>query len=163
MDSSHSPNKAVIGVIVIALLAIAATAAIVLGQNNTSKDTNVSDTASASVSPQASTTTQPTNAPTNFKSGTYNATGSYQTPGGLESIAVSVTLGGDGTITDATVTPEGKTGEAQEYQDKFVSGFKSQVVGKKIGEVQLSRVAGSSLTSGGFNDAIADIEKQANA
>jgi len=162
MDSSHSPNKAVIGVIVIALLAIAATAAIVLGQNNSSKDTNVSDTP-ASMSPQASTSTQPTSASTNFKSGTYNATGSYQTPGGLESIAVSVTLGSDGTITDATVTPEGKTGEAQEYQDKFVSGFKSQVVGKKIDEVQLSRVAGSSLTSGGFNDAINDIEKQASA
>lgn len=162
MNPSHSSNKAVVGVIVIALLAIAATAVIVLSANNNTTDTTASDMP-ASSSPENSISTEPSNSSLSFKGGTFNATGNYKTPGGMESIAVSVTLGSDGIVTDATVTPEGKTGEAQNYQNKFASGFKSLVVGKKIDEVQLSRVAGSSLTSGGFNDAIKDIEKQASA
>ncbi|MHD0330680.1 hypothetical protein ACY18M_17150, partial [Proteus mirabilis] len=58
---------------------------------------------------------------------------------------------------------QGQRGESREYQAKFASGFKTLVVGKKIDEVSLSRVAGSSLTSGGFNAALADIESQAKA
>jgi hypothetical protein len=164
MDQPKTPNKAIIGIIVVVLLVAAATAVVIISSNSATKETtdtavSSSPEASTSVSPSASASTAATNG---FKNGTYNATGSYQTPGGQESISVNVTLT-DGIITDATVTQQGKTGEAQEYQSKFVSGYKSQVVGKKISEVNLSRVAGSSLTPIGFNDAISDIEKQATA
>lgn len=163
MESSKSPNRALIAIVVVVLLAAAATAAVVL--------TNKPATDSASTSGQASD--MPTSAPQSsdtgstatsgtFKDGTYSATGSYQTPGGLESIGVKVTLSG-GVVTDAQVTKQGQTGEAQEYQAEFVANFKPLVVGKKITDVSLNRVAGSSLTSAGFNDAINDIEKQAQA
>jgi hypothetical protein len=165
MDQPKTPNKAIIGLVVIVLLVVAATAVVVMSGNNAAKQTtdataSSSPEVSASVSPTASTEAAATNS--SFKNGTYSATGSYQTPGGQESIGVKVTIA-DGVITDANVTQEGKTGEAQEYQSKFVSGYKSQVVGKKISDVNLSRVAGSSLTPIGFNDAINDIEKQATA
>ena len=163
-ESSKSPNKAIIGLIVVVLLIAAATAVIILGTGN-KETTDTSSTAStestASASPEASTsTTTDSTSTTSFKDGSYNATGSYQTPGGRESIGVQVTLA-NGVITDASVTQQGKTSEAEEYQAAFAAGFKSQVVGKKIDEVSLSRVAGSSLTPAGFNNAIDDIETQA--
>jgi hypothetical protein len=156
MDTPKTPNKAIIALIVVALLVAAATVVIVIGSSNAAKDTAstpASDTplASSSTTPAASTSANTSTA--SLKDGSYSATGSYQTPGGQEQISVQVTLAG-GVINDASVTQQGKTGEAQEYQDKFVSGFKSQVVGKKISDVSLSRVAGSSLTSIGFNSAI---------
>ena len=159
MDSSKSSNKAIIATVVVVLLVIAATAAIVLGNNKSSTDssTTVSDSPASTSTPSTSSSSTAT-----LKDGTYSATGSYQTPGGVESIGVKITLT-DGTITDASVTQEGKTGEAQEFQAAFASGFKSQVVGKKASEVSLTRVAGSSLTPNGFNNALDDIEKQSQA
>lgn len=174
MESSKTPNKAVIGIVVVALLAIAATAVIVLGANGneTAQDNSAAETvASTSTSPEASASTSPStsteataeSSTAAYKSGTYTATGSYQTPGGRESIGVTVTLSSDGTITDASVSQQGQRGESQEYQAKFASGFKSLVVGKKIDSVSLTRVAGSSLTPNGFNNAINSIESQAQA
>lgn len=160
-QSESNNNKAIIGIIVVVLIVIAATAAVVMSNNKTDE----SNTPTASVSPSSSVAeTTNTNASTSssYKDGTYTATGSYQTPGGRESIDVTVTLSG-GTITEATVEQNAISGEAEEYQSKFVSGYKSQVVGKKINEVSLTRVAGSSLTPNGFNSAIDDIESQAQA
>lgn len=158
---SNSPNKAVIGIIVIALLVAAATAVIVLSANNTTQENTGDTTASVSPSTSAEATTSSTSTST-FKDGTYTAEGDYQTPGGGESIGVTVTLT-SGVITDASVDQQGQRGESQEYQAKFASGFKTLVVGKKIDEVSLTRVAGSSLTSSGFNDALDAIENQAKA
>lgn len=164
MDTSNSSRKAVIGIIVVIMLVIAATAVIVMGTDNgeSTESESVSEqgapsSVSPGVSPKVNPDAQATNA---FKDGTYSATGTYQTPGGRESIDVTVTLA-EGAITDATVEQNARGGEAAEYQSKFVSGYKTQVIGKKIDEVNLSRVAGSSLTSNGFNNAIQDIENQA--
>lgn len=157
MEESNSPNKAIIAIVVIALIVFAAGATIVL----TSKPT-VQDTATNTANDL------PTSAPVvfdedaTFNDGTYDATGSYQTPGGSERIGVKVTVK-DNVVSDVDLTEMGLTGEAQEYQSRFASGYKSQVIGKKVSEIKLDRVAGSSLTSNGFNDAINDIAKQAQA
>lgn len=163
METSKPPTKAIVGLIVVVLLAVAATAVIV--SVNGSKSTVSDTTASTSTSPLASSSasTSTTSSSTTYKDGTYSATGSYSTPGGQESITVSVTVSSDGTITDSTVKQNATSGEAQEFQSDFVSGYKSQVVGKKISEVNLSRVSGSSLTPIGFNNAINQIESQATA
>ena len=165
--SSNGANKAIIAAIVIVLLVVAATAAIVM-TNSSTEDTELSaNTTSSSPSPSPDVAADSSSDATvatesEIKDGTYNADGQYQTPGGLESIGVTVTLV-DGVVTDASIDQEGKTGEAKEYQARFVSAFKSGVIGKKITDVSLSRVAGSSLTPIGFNNAIDDIENQANA
>jgi len=164
MEQPKSPNKAIIGIVVVVLLAAAATAVVVLSSKSATTDeaTTTTTSSSTSPSPSTSTTTTDSSSTTTYKDGTYTATGSYQTPGGTESIGVTVTLSGD-MITDASVTQNASGGEAEEYQSAFAGGFKSLVVGKKIEDVSLTRVAGSSLTPNGFNNAIAAIESQAKA
>ena len=169
MESSNtSPNKAIIGIIVVALIAIAATAVIIATskKDDTANTSDIDTAQTADTSDTANDTTDSANSAVDssatFKDGTYTATGSYQTPGGQESIDVTLTLSGN-TITDAKLTQNATGGEAAEFQSKFASGYKSLVVGKKITDVSLTRVAGSSLTPIGFNNAISDIENQAKA
>ncbi len=97
-----------------------------------------------------------------YKDGTYTATGSYVSPGGPDQVGVTLTLKND-LITDITVTPMPGDRESAQYQNKFISGYKPLVVGKDIATVSLSKVSGSSLTSRGFNAALAQIKTQAKA
>ena len=165
MESSNtSPNKAIIGIIVVALIAIAATA-VMIATSKKDDTANTSDSSTAQTADTSDTTdsaNSATDSSSTFKDGTYTATGSYQTPGGQESIDLTVTLSGN-TITDAKVVQNATGGEAAQFQSKFASGYRSLVVGKKITDVSLTRVAGSSLTPVGFNNAIEDIENQAKA
>ena len=78
-------------------------------------------------------------------------------------ISAYVDHAGGGTITDVEVTPEASDSTSDRYQSQFAGGISDEVVGKKITELDVSTVAGSSLTSGGFNDAIDDIIGQAQA
>ena len=167
MESSNtSPNRAIIGIIVVALIAIAATAVIITTSKKddtaTTNDTNTTQTADNTANDTTNSANAAVDSSTTFKDGTYTATGSYQTPGGQESIDLTVTLSGN-TISDAKVTQNATGGEAAQFQSKFAGGYRSLVVGKKITDVSLTRVAGSSLTPIGFNNAISDIENQAKA
>lgn len=160
MESEKTPNKALIGVIVVVLLAAATTAAVVLSGDGNNRQAISDNTPSPSTS--VSFVVDSTNSVSEYNNGTYSADGSYQTPGGRQSIGVTITLDGD-TITNATVEQHATSGESAEYQSAFLSGYKSQVVGKKISEISLDRVAGSSLTPNGFNNAVGDIKEQAAA
>lgn len=97
-----------------------------------------------------------------YKDGTYTADGSYSTPESVEKISVTVTLADD-VITNVEVTGTPTKRESEQYQGQFIGGISSEVVGKKIDEISVSRVAGSSLTSGGFNKAIDEIKAEAKA
>ena len=97
-----------------------------------------------------------------YKDGAYSATGSYVSPAGEESIVVDLTIKGD-TVSDVTVTSQATRRESKEWQGKFISGVKAQIVGKKINEIALTKVSGSSLTPKGFMDALAKIKVQAKA
>ena len=113
-----------------------------------------SDSASATASAAASGSA--------YADGTYTADGSYQTPESVEKISVTVTLQDD-VITAVSVSGNPQKRESEEYQSKFIGGISSEVVGKSIDEISVSRVAGSSLTSGGFNQAIETIKAEAAA
>lgn len=97
-----------------------------------------------------------------YADGTYDAEGSYQSPGGTESVGVELTLEGD-VVTAVTVTPQAEGGNAVKFQEQFASGIADEVVGKDIDTLNVTRVAGSSLTSGGFNDALDQIKADAAA
>jgi uncharacterized protein with FMN-binding domain len=97
-----------------------------------------------------------------YKNGTYTASGTYQTPQSVEKVTVSLTLSDD-TVTSVKVTGDPQTSETVHYQGEFVAGISSAVVGKKIEDLSVTRVGGSSLTSAGFNDALAKIEAEAKA
>jgi uncharacterized protein with FMN-binding domain len=97
-----------------------------------------------------------------YADGSYTAEGSYATPESVETIVVTVTLADD-VITDVEVTGDPQKSESVQYQGQFIGGIADVVVGQDIDEISVSRVAGSSLTSGGFNDAIEAITSEAAA
>lgn len=97
-----------------------------------------------------------------YADGTYTAEGSYQTPETVEKISVTLTLA-DGVVTDVEVTGDPQAPETEQYQGQFIDGIADEVDGKALDELNVSRVAGSSLTSGGFNDAVESIKEQAAA
>ncbi|MEO8095741.1 MAG: hypothetical protein ABI632_12540 [Pseudolysinimonas sp.] len=101
-----------------------------------------------------------TNTDANYKDGSYTADGSYQAPSGTESITVEITLAGD-KVTEVTVTPHATDPTAKGHQAEFVGGIAGQIVGKDIDTLNVTKVSGSSLTSGGFKIAIAAIKEQA--
>jgi uncharacterized protein with FMN-binding domain len=101
-------------------------------------------------------------ASSSYRDGEYTATGQYQSPGGQETITVDLTLA-DGVVTAVEVTGEPSSPDAQNYQSQFESGIDSLVVGKSIDDLDVSKVAGSSLTSAGFHAAVDDIKSQAAA
>ena len=128
-------------------------------QSSSTNSSPSTSTSSATQTPPADTTKQSASV---YKDGTYSATGSYMSPGGEDQIAITLTLKND-IITDVSATPEAGDGMSMRYQNKFISGYKQYVVGKNISDVHLTKVSGSSLTPGGFNDALAQIKAQAKA
>jgi uncharacterized protein with FMN-binding domain len=97
-----------------------------------------------------------------YTDGTYTAEGTYQTPEGPETITVQLTIASDA-VTAVEVTGEPTRRESKQYQSQFIGGISDAVVGKSLDEVKVDRVAGSSLTSGGFNAAVEEIRTDAAA
>jgi uncharacterized protein with FMN-binding domain len=95
-----------------------------------------------------------------YADGTYTEAGDYQAPSGTESVEVTVTLA-DNVVTDLEVVGEATDAQAKLHQGEFIDGVSDLVVGKNIDEISVDKVGGSSLTSGGFNKAIAAIKADA--
>ena len=95
-----------------------------------------------------------------YKDGTYSADGTYVSPNGTETVGVQLTLAA-GTVTDVQITQHPSNPNTRKFQGEFAGGIASQVVGKNIDELSVSKVAGSSLTSGGFNQAVEQIRSEA--
>lgn len=99
---------------------------------------------------------------TTYTDGTYSDTGSYQAPSGTETIEVTITLKND-TIEAVEVVGEATDPQAKLHQGEFINGIAGIVVGKNIDQIQVDKVGGSSLTSGGFNAAVDAIKAEAAA
>lgn len=97
-----------------------------------------------------------------YRDGTFTMEGAYMTHVGQKHISVKVVLKNE-VITDADVTEEADDPMSKRFQEAFIGGYKQFVVGKKVDEVKLSKVASSSLTPIGFNNALDAIKKQAQA
>jgi len=163
-------HPAVAAIIVIVLVGIVTSIVIVV--NSAKSDTSSTSTVSTPVAPttvsdSTTTPTTPTTTPTStdtsaYKDGTYAATISYATPGGIESIDATVTIK-NGVITDSQLVTSGKTDHAEEHQALFASEYKSLIVGKQVSAVSTVRVSGASLTSNAFDDALDKIKQDAKA
>lgn len=126
-------------------------------------DTSTEDTSSdTSTDTNADTGSSNAAGDGTYTDGTYTAEGSYATPESVEAISVTVTLAGD-VITAVEVTGDPQKRESEQYQGEFIGGISDAVVGQDIDEISVSRVGGSSLTSGGFNQAIDAIKAEAAA
>ena len=95
-----------------------------------------------------------------YADGSYSASAEYRTPSTTETLDVTVTLD-DGIISDVEVVGHGTNPNSKRYQGEFIGGIADVVVGKSIDEISVDKVAGSSLSSGGFNDAIKQIKAEA--
>ncbi len=131
-------------------------------KNTSAQAVTMASSSSSGSTSQNSTACESASETTKVLNGTYQATGSYDSPGGTEAVKVSLTLSND-VVTAASVQSETNDPTAAAYQSYFISGYKSQVVGKKVSDIKLTNVAGSSLTSQGFNEALANIVCQAEA
>ena len=122
-----------------------------------------SNTAAPSARPTSSaSTSKPVAAAQKFRDGTYSATGSYNSPGGIEKLGVTITLAAD-KVTKSDLDLLGGAGLSHSFQSAFASGYSGQVIGKDISTIKLGAVSGSSLTGMGFNAAVEQIETQAKA
>lgn len=93
-------------------------------------------------------------------SGTWTETGTYTTPGGQESVSVTMTAK-SGTVTAVKVTGSGGTPNSRQYQSAFESGISGAVVGKPLATLKVGAVSGSSLTGNGFDAAVEKIRADA--
>jgi len=108
----------------------------------------------------SSTSTDSSAGAATYTDGTYTADGSYQTPETVESVTVTLTIA-DGVVKEVEVTGDPQAPETEQYQSKFIGGIADEVVGVALDDLKVSRVSGSSLTSGGFNAAVESIKEQA--
>lgn len=99
---------------------------------------------------------------TGYKDGTFSADGNYVSPNGTETVGVTLTLAG-GAVSEVQITQHPSNPNTRKFQGEFSGGIASQIVGKKLDEIKVSKVAGSSLTSGGFNQAVEKIKSDAKS
>lgn len=133
-------------------------AAIAAGCSSGTGDDGTAPAAPSSTAP-ATTTTRPSAGPSRYRDGDYQAKGWY---GGLPSnIDLAITLRDD-RITDVQVTANATDPTSLDYQERFAEAVPDVVAGKRLDEVHVSRLAGSSGTPDGFNQAIERIKNQAS-
>jgi uncharacterized protein with FMN-binding domain len=124
--------------------------------------TSTAGAAADDTAPSTSSGSSSSSASGDLKDGSYSATGDYQSPGGASAVGVTLTLK-SGTITALKVVPKADDPTAQQYEAQFASGVNAVAVGKPIAGLQVGAVSGSSLTSQGFEKALAAIQKEAAA
>jgi uncharacterized protein with FMN-binding domain len=95
-----------------------------------------------------------------YRDGSYRADGAYQSPAGDESIIVVLELEND-VVTDVEIGLYPTSATSSTYQAKFVSGIGDAVIGQDIDRLDVTVVAGSSLTSIGFREALETIKAEA--
>jgi uncharacterized protein with FMN-binding domain len=129
-------------------------------QQPAAQETGPAAAASASASGTASGSAVASGSAAGYKDGTYSADGNYKSPNGTETVGVQLTLA-NGTVSAVEITEHPSNPNTRKFQGQFAGGIADQVVGKSLDEINVSKVAGSSLTSGGFNQAVEAIKTQA--
>ena len=128
METTKKLPPAVTALIVIALITLITVATVMLsktGEQRSSSDPKLTTENRVGMSTR-----------TIYKDGTYHATGQYSTPGGRESIDLSVTIRND-EITATSLTQNARSEQAKDYQQQFAAGYKQAVVGKKYKEMHI--------------------------
>ena len=116
MESPKKLSPVIVALIVIVLIGVAVTAVVIAQKPNDSavSETSQNDTTSTE-SPAVDV-----DAAINYKDGTYTEKGRYVSPGGAESVDVTVTIAND-IITSAEVKANATRGESAEHQADFIS------------------------------------------
>jgi uncharacterized protein with FMN-binding domain len=95
-----------------------------------------------------------------YRDGSFQANGTYQSLNGSENIIVVLELQDDiVTGVEITVNPNHPT--TANYQAQFANGIGDIVIGQDIDTLDVTVVAGSSLTANGFREALNAIKADA--
>ena len=137
--------------IVFTLLAGSYTSLVMSSCSPSSSDTVQTAPSSTNSEPAASQESQ-------YADGVYEATGKYGNQPSFITVTVNIA---DETITEVEVSPHATNPTSLDLQQRFAEAVPAVVVGKKIDDVKAGRLAGSSGTPDGFNDAIRQIKEQA--
>ena len=127
---------------------------------------NTSNTPTSVPQPPATQTTLPPTTPistSKYRNGEYTSTIEYYIEEGdkFEEITVTLTLIDD-IIDSLNITHKETSAKSLETKLDFDKAVKPLVMGKKIDDLALSQVSGSSLTTDAFNEALENIKKQAS-
>ncbi len=95
-----------------------------------------------------------------YRDGSFQANGTYQSPNGSENIIVVIELEND-IVTDVEITINPNNPTTANYQGQFADGIGDIVIGEDIDSLNVTVVAGSSLTSNGFREALTAIKADA--
>ncbi|MBX9471772.1 hypothetical protein [Microcella sp.] len=95
-----------------------------------------------------------------YRDGSFQANGTYQSPNGSENIIVVLELAND-IVTDVEITINPNNPTTANYQGQFADGIGDLVIGQDIDTLDVTVVAGSSLTSNGFREALNAIKADA--
>ena len=113
--------------------------------------------------PKPTPTAPVTNIPNpTYKDGTYTVTTSYIAPSRTtHNVTATLTILND-VVTTAAVNFSGEKAEtSSQYQSRFSQNYQSEVVGKKLDNISLTRVGGASLTTGAYNKALLQVKTEA--
>ncbi len=168
MDQTPNTNtKSIIGFLVFAGVAAGAVAFALSSKKDTdpvqTQDNKSNPTTSIATSTIEATTTASSTPPlavTEYKNGTYSASGTYKSPAGIEIVNVSVVLEND-IVTETSFKGMAENPKSIGFQEQFANGYRALVIGKNIDTIKLTKVSGSSLTPIGFNDALGKIRDEA--
>lgn len=156
-----NPKQIGIGILVLAIIAIAVMQFSKTG-NNTSETQTMEVVSPTVAAMERITAPEDSSAMTasQYKDGEYTATGNYTSPAQQEEVEITLTLE-NGLVTDAVFNGKGVHETTKKMQGLFSQGFTEEVVGKPIDEINLTVVNGSSLTPKGFMDALEKVKEEA--
>lgn len=95
-----------------------------------------------------------------YRDGSFQANGTYQSPNGSENIIVVIELEND-IVTDVEIITNPNNPTTAIYQGQFADGIGEIVIGEDIDSLDVTVVAGSSLTGNGFREALEAIKADA--
>lgn len=158
-ETTTGVRKTVITIVAIVLIVLIITAAVATSPRKKAIAVTAASNQAANATPSTPAATGSTS---DYKDGSYSATGSYESPGGTQQITVDVTLHND-IITNTSASPGAQDPTSESYESAFIDSYESLVIGKNINSVSALRMSGASLTLQGFDDAITQIENQARS
>lgn len=157
-SQTQEHNPMVMGGIAVALIVFLAVGAVAM-QGQASDASSVEAAPSTQVVSSPSADGETTAGVQETK--TLEIEGEYTSPGGPETIGIKITLDSE-IITDSVVEVHAENPISNLKQTDFAAAHKELVVGKNINEITLDKVAGASLTTKGYNEAIEKLKAQIN-
>lgn len=96
----------------------------------------------------------------NYSSGTYSESITYDSPGGPDNMTVELTIS-DNKVTAVNIVEDAGNPKSATYQADFSAAIGGEIIGKEVNDINISTIAGASLTTDAFNEALAEIKAQA--